>query len=249
MTFEFLSEFRIGSFLRHEKLKNSSNRPLVEEMREYFLKRFDSKDVAEEIEMDFRHACRRYRHNEQIRLFDGILNEKIEEFVYHHERKSIGKLCQNFLQTINADPPVFLLSNDEFRQSLKNFLPRKTSSQLDELFQSARRDSMPSADRICLRSIFVEDDQNRFGFFLSKFVEQMRDEKNLYVEQMKEILIGFPLINVVQFTRAVRMIDPLIDETELSRYVNWIFDPKENFKALDLEILLKRLENLACFQH
>ncbi len=146
------------------------------------------------------------------------------------------------------------MSNEQFIESLKLLYPNKTSSQIDELFLSAKHDLQYSSQSIECSLLFLEDDEGRFGEFLSTLIKQMNQEKILYVEQIKQILLGYPLITVSQFCRAIYMIDPEIPQNELHRYIEWVFSIKnfhssQQIKPIDLEDLLRRLENSACFKH
>ncbi|CAF1036122.1 unnamed protein product [Rotaria sordida] len=148
----------------------------------------------------------------------------------------------------------FVMTNEQFLEALKIFYPNKTSSQIDELFQSAKHDLQYSNESIEFSLLFMEDDETRFSEFLSTLIKQINQEKNFYVEQIKQILLGYPLITVSQFCRAIYMIDPNIDQNELHRYIQWVFSIKnfhslQQIKPLDLEDLLRRLENCACFKH
>ncbi|CAF4668834.1 unnamed protein product, partial [Rotaria magnacalcarata] len=53
----------------------------------------------------------------------------------------------------------------------------------------------------------MQDDEGRFGKFLSTLIKQINQEKLSYVEQLKPILLGYSLISVSQFSRAIHMID------------------------------------------
>ena len=137
---------------------------------------------------------------------------------------------------------------------MKLFYPHKTPSQLEELLASAKRDLHHLDQPIDFRLLFVEDDEGRFGAFLSTLVEQIRQERSAYVERIKQVLIGYPLITVAQFRRAVHMVDPKIDGSELRRYIEWVFSVDDyqsstQIKPMDVEDLLRRLENCACFEH
>ncbi|UJR21210.1 hypothetical protein I4U23_024307 [Adineta vaga] len=148
-----------------------------------------------------------------------------------------------------------IMTDEQFIQSLKIFYPEKSNSQLDELFLSAKHDLSYLNQSIEFPLLFIEDNDNRFGHFLSILIKQMNEEKFSYVEQIKQILLGYPLITVSQFNRAVSMIDPKITQDELHRYIQWVFSVKkyhssqQSIKPLDLEDLLRRLENCACFKH
>jgi hypothetical protein len=134
------------------------------------------------------------------------------------------------------------------------FYPNKSSSQIDELFLSAKYDLQYPIQSIEFSLLFLEDDEGRFGEFLSTLIKQINQEKFFYIEQIKQILLGYPLITVSQFCRAIYMIDPNINQNELHRYIEWVFSIKnfhstQQIKPLDLEDLLRRLENCACFKH
>jgi len=146
------------------------------------------------------------------------------------------------------------LTNEQFIESLKLLYPNKTSSQIDELFLSAKHDLQYPSQSIECSLLFLEDDEGRFGEFLSTLIKQMNQEKILYVEQIKQILLSYPLITVSQFCRAIYMIDPKIPQNELHRYIEWVFSIKnfhssQQIKPIDLEDLLRLLENSACFKH
>ena len=146
------------------------------------------------------------------------------------------------------------MTNEQLLESIKVFYPKKTSDQIDELYMAAKRDLHSSNDAIPLNLLFIEDDEGRYGAFLSTLIQQISQEKVSYVEQIQQILLGYPLITVPQFSRAVHMVDPKIDRDELHRYIEWVFmvknyQPTQQIKPLDLEDLLRRLENCACFQH
>ncbi|CAF2823016.1 unnamed protein product [Rotaria sp. Silwood2] len=148
----------------------------------------------------------------------------------------------------------FVMTNEQFFESLKLFYSNKTSLQIDELFQSAKHDLQYSNELIEFSLLFMEDDETRFGEFLSTLIKQINQEKSSYVEQIKQILLGYPLITVSQFCRAIYMTDPNINQNELHRYIQWVFSIKnfhssQQIKPLDLEDLLRRLENCACFKH
>lgn len=148
----------------------------------------------------------------------------------------------------------FILTHEQFLESLKNFYPNKTPLEIDELYQSARQDLHYPTESIPFTLLFTEDDESRFGKFLSTLIKQINQERLSYVEQVQQLLVGYSLITVSQFSRAIYMVDPDIPKTELNRYIQWVFSIKDlhllhQVKPLDLEDLLRRLENCACFKH
>lgn len=147
-----------------------------------------------------------------------------------------------------------LMTTTQFVDSLKLTYPDKTNAQIDELLLAAKHDLSYPADTIEFSLLFIEDDDGRFGHFLSTVIKQISEERIDYVDQIRQILVGYSLITTVQFTRAVAMVDPKIPQEELHRYIEWVFSVKNyssqlSAKPLDLEDLLRRLENCACFKH
>ena len=152
----------------------------------------------------------------------------------------------NFAESSNN----LVFNIDQFLQSLKTFYPQKSSSQIDELVHAAKDDFHSSDELIDIQFLFIEDDEGRYGAFLSALIKQIHEDKLVYIERIKQLLLGYPLITVSQFSRVIFMIDPKISPEELHRYVQWVFAARNSSSpSLDLEDLLRRLENCACFQH
>lgn len=94
-------KIKIATSSLHSPLEFNSNQihqTLADHVANYFEKRFDSKLIAIEMGYNLRDACQRYRNSEQINLFWGIITGQIEEFVYHHQMKSISQLLQHLMR-------------------------------------------------------------------------------------------------------------------------------------------------------
>ena len=187
-------------------------------------------------------------NNQRLSLSSMFSSKAIQE--------SLGIECfiVYWIECLLGQPRELLMTDEQLMESLTNFYPRKTTDQINELCMAAKRDLYSPSEAVSLGLLFIEDDEGRYGEFLSTLVKQISQEKASYVDQIKQILVGYPLITVPQFSRAVHMIDPKIDRDELHRYIEWVFmvqnyEPGQQMKPLDLEDLLRRLENCACFQH
>jgi len=77
---------------------NQIHKTLADHVASYFEQRFNSKMIAIEMGYNLRDACQRYQNSEQINLFWGILTGQIEEFVYHHQMRSISHLLQHLIR-------------------------------------------------------------------------------------------------------------------------------------------------------
>ena len=163
-------------------------------------------------------------------------------------------LQSNLIESPSND---LVFQTAQFLQLLKIFYPQKNASQIDELVHAAQDDIHSSVELIDIQFLFVEDDEGRYGKFLSTLIKQMHEERLVYIERIKQLLLGYPLITVSQFSRVISMIDPKIPSQELHRYIQWVFAVRyfsssaayQTVPSLDLEDLLRRLENCACFQH
>ncbi|CAF1228433.1 unnamed protein product [Didymodactylos carnosus] len=146
-----------------------------------------------------------------------------------------------------------VMSRNQFLMSLKLLYPTKTSEKINELVKAAERDlHMTNMQTFEFGLLFMEGDDGKLGNFLSTLLKQLNEEKIQYVDSIKLILMGHPLVPVSQFKRAITMVDSTIPQAELKRYVEWVYNTKifnEKIKPLDFEDLLRRLENCACYKH
>ncbi|CAF4230024.1 unnamed protein product, partial [Adineta steineri] len=99
-----------------------------------------------------------------------------------------------FSMKVYRESPVLhhdlTMTNEQFIESLKVFYPNKTDSQIDELFLSAKYDLQHINQSIEFSLLFIEDNEGRFGKFLSTLIQQLNQEKFSYVEEIKQILLG-----------------------------------------------------------
>ena len=57
------------------------------------------------------------------------------------------------------------------------------------------------------------------------------------------------IISTEQFTKAILNIDTEISDSELKRYLQWIFRKDPDHKQTILSVLVKDLQNFNCFYH
>lgn len=220
--------------------KRTTRQSFVEFIESFLENRFQSETIAREVFLNLQDAAFRYQNNRTIRTFWSIVTGQIEELHFHHERKLISDLLEFLVEKSNVDP---ISTKENLFDALKSFFPQKTDEDLTELVRSA-------SEPIDLRNLFVEDEESRFSEFLSLFIEQIDRAKLEYIRKLKEILVDCPMINVNQFKRAVRTIDPHISENEILRYVDWTFSKgNQQIFSVEFDDLFKRFENCLCFQH
>jgi len=197
--------------------------------------------------------CQLFQHFIQMKNYFSRKNSSSENVearraIVNSPHSPQSTLSFQFYPEISTDNNYFL-TDEQFIQSLKLLYPDKTQLQIDQLFHSAKIDVQSVDPTIDFSLLFLEDTDGQYDEFLSVFVQQLADEKLAYIEQIKQILLGLPLVTVSQFCRAIDMIDPTIPSNELQRYVQWIFQSNESKQTIDFEDLLRRLENCACFKH
>lgn len=118
----------------------------------------------------------------------------MEEKIYHDQMKEYARLLQYLLghRSISSS---FQCTWNELKEALRYFYPHRSTSQIENIIQSAEKDfkqTFVATDLIEFLHLFLEDDEGHTGHFLSTLTDQMTAEKNLYIEQVKDLLIGHP---------------------------------------------------------
>ncbi|CAF1462249.1 unnamed protein product [Adineta steineri] len=241
-----------------QKLEIKSNIKLTDYVFDYLTKRFNNKEIAIEISYNMQDACNRYQNNYEINLFWQILIGQVEENVYHDEMKEFARILQYFIKLSSN----YSSQSVYFINALHELYSHWTNERVSLLIRSAERDTQQSSiEKNDLRVflLFMEDDEGHIGEFLMTIRQQLQLDKNEYIEKIKNLLIGYPLVSIKQFKRAVQMIDPHISKKELRRYVNWVYELKKinkeeiesynEMQSRDFEEIILRLERCSCFMH
>jgi hypothetical protein len=66
---------------------------------QYFKKRFPSDQMSYEWCYNLNDSCERYLHNENIQIFKNVLNDQLDEEIYHHERLTLTELLESLIDT------------------------------------------------------------------------------------------------------------------------------------------------------
>ncbi|CAF4110686.1 unnamed protein product, partial [Adineta steineri] len=248
-----------------QKLEIKSNIKLTDYVFDYLTKRFNNKEIAIEISYNMQDACNRYRNNYEINLFWQILIGQVEENVYHDEMKEFARILQYFIKlssNYSSQSLLWTIQWSDFINALHELYSNWTNERISLLIRSAERDTQQSSiEKNDLRVflLFMVDDEGHIGEFLMTIRQQLQLDKNEYIEKIKNLLIGYPLVSIKQFKRAVQMIDPHISKQELRRYVNWVYELKKinkeeiesynEMQSRDFEEIILRLERCSCFMH
>ncbi|CAF1532841.1 unnamed protein product, partial [Rotaria sp. Silwood1] len=158
--------------------------------------------------------------------------------------------------------------------ALHELYPYWTNKRISYLIMAAERDLQQSSKErndLEFLLLFTEDDEGHIGEFLMNIRQQLQLDKTEYIEKIKDLLIGYPLVSINQFKQVVQLVDPNISKNELQRYVNWVFElekmsltlnkeeisskTNENIQLIkpiqkrNFEEIILRLERCSCFMH
>lgn len=162
---------------------------LTDYVFDYLTKRFDSEEIAREMNYNIRDACQRYQHHYEINLFWQILTGQIEERVYHDEMKEFARILQYVIQSS-------VRSSMELNDALHVLYPRWTDERIAQVMIAAERElqqlSMQGSDTLGCLLLFTEDDEGRIGGFLKSIRRELLVDKEEYIEKIRKIFIGHP---------------------------------------------------------
>ncbi|UJR08286.1 hypothetical protein I4U23_012558 [Adineta vaga] len=209
------------------KLGLKSNVKLIDYVFNYLIKRFDNRDIAIEMNSNLQDACHRYRNHYEINLFWQIVIGQMEENIYHHEMKEFARILQYFIKIsskISLPSSSWTISWANFSKILHELYPNWSQQRLSSLIQAAQQDIQEfyiEKNDLQFMLLFMEDDEGHIGHFLLTIRELLNLDKMEYIEKIKDLLIGHPLVSTNQFKQVVYLVDPNISKEELQRYVNW----------------------------
>ncbi|CAF2969513.1 unnamed protein product [Rotaria sp. Silwood2] len=272
-----IKEIWSNKLFDENRLEEKTNIKLTDYVFDYLTKRFNSKEIAIEICYNIKDACNRYQNRYEINLFWQILTGQIEENVYYYEMKEFARILQYLIKLCPHSSSQSLLSTirwSDLVTALHELYPNWTNERISLLIIAAERDlKQSSKERNDLEFLllFTEDDEGHIGEFLMTIRQQLKLDKIEYIEKIKDLLIGYPLISINQFKQAVELVDPNISKEELQRYINWVFElekisltsnkeailskTNENIQLIkqiqkrDFEEIILRLECCSCFMH
>ncbi|CAF0773440.1 unnamed protein product [Adineta ricciae] len=239
------------------RFESKSNLKFTDYVTTYLSKRFDNQDRAMEISTNLPDTCSRYRNNYEINLFWKILTGQMEENIYHHEMKEFARIFQSFVKM--SSKPLWTILWSSLSNVLRELYPEWSTERISSLIQAAQLDTHQASkdeNDFQFMFLFMEDDEGHIGNFLSTIRQFSYLDKMAYVDKIKDLLIGHPLVSMNQFKQVVQMVDPHISKEELQRYVSWVFNSKKmvfddnkEIKSRDFEEILLRLECCSCFMH
>ncbi|XP_043937401.1 translin-associated factor X-interacting protein 1 isoform X2 [Protopterus annectens] len=188
-------------------------------------------------------SCQRHESDEFINLFFSILTGKMDESVYHAQISLMSHLFNELTSSDTANNGI--LSNKEFRDTLKKAFPLKNDSQIQELIKTAESQLGTPQEGINYKTLFAENKEGRAGAFITLLREQQTIEKQDYLNEVRRELGNVRELKVGDLREAFHSTDPSMDKQTLESYLCYAFQtPKESLEHAsprDINTVFQRL--------
>uniref|UniRef100_A0A8C9KHN9 Translin associated factor X interacting protein 1 n=1 Tax=Panthera tigris altaica TaxID=74533 RepID=A0A8C9KHN9_PANTA len=195
-----------------------------------------------------------FRSNEVMSQFYALLMGKRSESVYIKQKETVVQLLK---EMTNADSQnEGLITMENLSTVLKSTFPFKKEERIQELMEAGGWHSNSSnADLLNYHSLFIEDEEGQSMPFVQKLWEQYMDEKDEYLQELKQEL-GLELhdkVTLPKVREALMNIDPGLDKQTLNSYLSQAFqlpmtelpeegEEKEEAIMEQLQIALEQLQ-------
>ncbi|XP_050000172.1 translin-associated factor X-interacting protein 1 isoform X3 [Alexandromys fortis] len=187
-----------------------------------------------------------FRSSEVMRQFYAVLIGKRKESVYVSQKETMSQLLK---EMINVDTQnEGLITMEQLSTILKNTFPLKKEEQIQELMETAGwSPDISSTEVLNYRILFTEDEEGQSEPFVQKLWEQYDNEKDSYLQELKQDL-GLDQTDEVSLLKmrvALTNIDPSLDKQVLSTYLSQAFQlpvaelPLEEDEKQQEEIVVK----------
>ncbi|XP_030880405.1 translin-associated factor X-interacting protein 1 isoform X2 [Leptonychotes weddellii] len=195
-----------------------------------------------------------FRSNEVMSQFYAVLMGKRSESVYIKQKETVAQLLK---EMTNADSQnEGLITMENLSTVLKSTFPFKKEEKILELMEAGGwHPNSSNADLINYRLLFIEDEEGQSMPFVQKLWEQYVDEKDEYLQELKQEL-GLELhdeVTLPKVREALMNIDPSLDKQTLNGYLSGAFqvprtevpekgEEKEDGIVVQVKIALERLQ-------
>ncbi|XP_040354340.1 translin-associated factor X-interacting protein 1 isoform X3 [Herpailurus yagouaroundi] len=185
---------------------------------------------------------------------ERLVEEQRSESVYIKQKETIVQLLK---EMTNADSQnEGLITMENLSTALKSTFPFKREERIQQLMEAGGWHSNSSnADLLNYHSLFIEDEEGQSMPFVQKLWEQYMDEKDEYLQELKQEL-GLELhdkVTLPKVREALMNIDPGLDKQTLNSYLSQAFqlpmtelpeegEEKEEGIVEQLQIALEQLQ-------
>ncbi|XP_036130271.1 translin-associated factor X-interacting protein 1 isoform X5 [Molossus molossus] len=195
-----------------------------------------------------------FHSNEIMSQFYAILMEKRSESVYIKQKETVTQLLKEMTNVDSQNEG--LLTMEQLSTVLKSTFPIKKEEKIQELMEAGGWHSNSSnADFLNYHSLFMEDEEGHSMPFVQKLWEQYMDEKDEYLQELKQEL-GLELhdeVTLPKVRETLMIIDPSLDKQTLNSYLSQAFqlpvtelpeesEEKEEDIVIQLQTVLERLQ-------
>lgn len=211
-------------------------------LNDYLKRRFSLETMVTEWGYNLHDACQRYSQDEIIGLFWKVLNDEADEEIFHNQLLTIHSLMTHMVG--EAAPEV--LSREQFQTALTGYFPNLTdpAAMMKAVDLELGGTDMQEID---YKSLFTEDDEGKTGEFLNEVKKFVKEEKERYVSDIKEILKATNPISVDELMRAISISDPEINNDKMQQYLAWAFSTNlegvKDANPVDSAAIMDRLTN------
>ncbi|KAK2189473.1 hypothetical protein NP493_106g07058 [Ridgeia piscesae] len=222
---------------------------LADFLHTYLERRFSLPQMVAEWAYNLNDACMRYSHDEAINMFASILNDEMDEVIYHNQLDGVTKLLGHLtkLDVENGNPGT--LNKLEFQEALGQYFPDKSQEDVIVLLGAAEKElEAKDIDDLEYKNLFMEDDEGKTGPFLMELKKQWKLERHAYIDDIKAEMEGVTKVSVEDLKKAITTTDPEIDHDDMNKYLFWAFkvdtqEALEEVEPCDLAPLIVRLKN------
>ena len=213
-----LNRRELGLVIRElwdEKIKNDLGKRLKGEKRDkmsefcilYLKRKFKSADVANEYFLNIKEACKHFKAYEDAQFLLLVLNNEIDEEIYHSFMESIGKIYLKMNENLN-----------NIEKSLKEVFPKKSNIKIVELVKAATE----------TKQLFLKSDDGKLNKFLKTLKNQNENQRIEFLNLIVLKLDHLEHIYIEDFIKCLQDLDENITNAQLNNYCEWIFNQREN---------------------
>jgi len=221
---------------------DGTRQKMSEFLHEYLQKRFSLGTMVTEWAYNLHDACQRYAQDDSIQLFWKVLNDEADEEIWHTQLLTIHSLMTAMMG--EGEPET--LTREQFQTALTSYFPALSDPSAMMRAVDLELGGTDIQD-IDYKSLFTEDDEGKTGEFLNEVKKFVKEEKERYVDDIKEILKATNPISVDELTRAFAICDPEISQATMHAYTAWAFSTTveglKDANPLDSGVVIERLAN------
>ncbi|CAO2610156.1 Translin-associated factor X-interacting protein 1 [Lemmus lemmus] len=165
-----------------------------------------------------------FRSSEIMSNFYAVLIGKRKESVYISQRETLSQLLKEMTNVDTQNEG--LITMEQLSTILKNTFPLKKEEQIQELMEAAGwSPDISSTEELNYQILFTEDEEGQSEPFVQKLWEQYNNEKDAYLQDLKQDL-GLDQTDEVSLSKmrvALMNIDPSLDKQMLNTYLSQAF--------------------------